>query len=79
MYRFLCELKFSAGPSLWLSSRDSTCNAGDGGDVGSIRELGRSPGVGNGNPPQYSCLESPTLCDPMNCSKPGLPVHHQIP
>ena len=20
----------------------------------------------------------PTLCDPMNCSKPGLPVHHQI-
>ena len=23
-----------------------------------------------------SCL---TLCDPMNCSKPGLPVHHQLP
>ena len=22
-----------------------------------------------------SCL---TLCDPMNCSKPGLPVHHQL-
>ena len=21
----------------------------------------------------------PTLCDPMNCSMPGLPVHHQIP
>ena len=21
----------------------------------------------------------PTLCDPMNCSKPGLPVHHQLP
>ena len=21
----------------------------------------------------------PTLCDPMNCSTPGLPVHHQIP
>ena len=20
----------------------------------------------------------PTLCDPMNCSKPGLPVHHQL-
>ena len=21
----------------------------------------------------------PTLCDPMNCSAPGLPVHHQLP
>ena len=21
----------------------------------------------------------PTLCDPMNCSMPGLPVHHQLP
>ena len=24
----------------------------------------------------YSCL---TLCDPMNCSTPGLPAHHQLP
>ena len=24
----------------------------------------------------HSC---PTLCDPMNCSTPGLPVHHQLP
>ena len=21
----------------------------------------------------------PTLCNPMDCSKPGLPVHHQLP
>ena len=21
----------------------------------------------------------PTLCDPMNCNMPGLPVHHQLP
>ena len=21
----------------------------------------------------------PTLCNPMNCSTPGLPVHHQLP
>ena len=21
----------------------------------------------------------PTLCDPMDCSTPGFPVHHQIP
>ena len=24
-------------------------------------------------------LSSPTLCDPMNCSMPGLPVHRQLP
>ena len=29
------------------------------GDPGSIPGLGRSPGEGNGNPPQYSCLENP--------------------
>ena len=28
------------------------------GDVGSISGLGRSPGEGNGNPLQYSCLEN---------------------
>ena len=35
-------------------------NAGDAGDSGSIFEAGRSPGVGNGNPLQYSCLENST-------------------
>ena len=34
----------------------SPCNAGD---PGSIPGLGRSPGKGNGNPLQYSCLENP--------------------
>ena len=28
------------------------------GDLGLIPGLGRSPGEGNGNPPQYSCLEN---------------------
>ena len=28
------------------------------GDMGSIPKLGRSPGEGNGNPLQYSCLEN---------------------
>ena len=36
---------------LWIS--------GDVRDVGSISELGRSPGGGHGNPLQYSCLENP--------------------
>ena len=34
----------------------SACNAGD---LGSIPGLERSPGGGNGNPLQYSCLENP--------------------
>ena len=35
--------------------KESVCNAGD---PGSIPESGRSPGKGNGNPLQYSCLEN---------------------
>ena len=31
------------------------------GNVGSISASGRSPGVGNGNPLQYSCLENPMI------------------
>ena len=34
-------------------------NAGDPRDAGLIPALGRSPGGGNGNPLQYSCLENP--------------------
>ena len=29
------------------------------GDMGMIPGLGGSPGVGNGNPPYYSCMENP--------------------
>ena len=36
-------------------AKESTCNAGD---LGSIPGSGRSPGGGNANPLQYSCLES---------------------
>ena len=39
-----------------FSGKESTCNAGD---LGSIPGSGRSPGEGNGNPLQYSCLENP--------------------
>ena len=36
-------------------NKESACNAGD---TGSIPGSGRSPGEGNGNPRQYSCLEN---------------------
>ena len=35
-------------------------SASNAGDPGSIPGSGRSPGQGNGNPLQYSCLENPT-------------------
>ena len=36
--------------------KESACNAGD---LDSIPGSGKSPGVGNGNSLQYSCLENP--------------------
>ena len=38
---------------------DGKASARNLGDPGSIPGLGRSPGEGNGNPLQHSCLESP--------------------
>ena len=45
-------------------------DAGDIGDSGLIPGSGRSPGRGNGNPLQYSCLE-----DPMDRGGWRAPVH----
>ena len=52
----LLKSKECTGLLLWLSSKESTCNAGD---TGSIPGLGTSPGEGNGNPLQNSCLRNP--------------------
>ena len=38
---------------------DGKATAYNAGDLGSIPVSGRSPGKGNGNPLQYSCLENP--------------------
>ena len=42
-----------------LAIKNPPANAGDLRDVGLIPGSGRSPGGGNGNPVQYSCLENP--------------------
>ena len=39
--------------------KNLSANAGDTGDAGLIPGLGTSPGEGNGNPLQYSCLQNP--------------------
>ena len=48
--RSVCVLPYGS------EGKESAYNAGD---LGSIPESGRSPGEGNGNPLQYSCLENP--------------------
>ena len=48
------------------TNKESTCNAGD---LGSIPELGGSPGFGNGNPCQYSCLENPMARGAWGCKE----------
>ena len=54
----------------WFSGKESTCNSEDTGDESSIPGSGRSPGGGNHNPFQYTCLESPMdrgdWCDPVH-------------
>ena len=42
----------------WLSGKEFPYNAGDAGNAGSVPGLGRAPGGGHGNPPQYSCLKN---------------------
>ena len=39
--------------------KDAPVNAGNTRDLGSIPVVTRSPGTGNGNPLQHSCLENP--------------------
>ena len=48
-----------SGYSRGLSGKESTWNAVASGDASSVPGLGRSPGEGDGNRLQYSCLENP--------------------
>ena len=51
-----CEMYLSSRGFPCSVGKESACNAGD---PSSISGLRRSPGEGNGNPLQYSCLENP--------------------
>ena len=55
----ISEFLYQKGLEVALVVKNPPANAGDTGDVGLISGLGRSPGGGNGNPLQYSCLENP--------------------
>ena len=56
--------KYPSNKKSWASHvvlmvKNLPANAGDTRDTGSIPGLGRSPGGGNGNPLQHSCLGNP--------------------
>ena len=52
----------SMGYPCGSDGKETACNVGD---LGSISELERSPGEGNVNPLQYSCLKNP-MENPMD-------------
>ena len=56
LYKWSKGLGSSLVPPGGSDSKAFACNAGD---PGSIPGSGRSPGEGNGNPLQHSCLENP--------------------
>ena len=55
----LLSVHLYQGPPWGLSSKDSACSSGAAGGTSSIPGLGGSPGGGQGNPLQCSCLENP--------------------
>ena len=58
--KVICQaIGFLRGLPRWLSSEESTYNAGNTGDMGLVPGSGRSPGGRHDNPLQYSYLESP--------------------
>ena len=71
----LCPFMGISGFLWWLSGKESTCNPGD---LNLIPGSGRPPGVGNGNPLQYSCLGNPmdrralAGCSPQGGKKPDM-------
>ena len=64
-YQICYLIDFPGGSGGKASARNA-------GDLGSIPGLGRSPGEGNGNPLQYSCLENPMDGEPGRLQYMGL-------
>ena len=65
----MCVCMYLCGLPRWGKGKESDCNAGD---PNSIPGSGRSPGVGNSNPPHYSCLGNPLDREAWQASVPGV-------
>ena len=65
-------VEFGAGGESWYSNMKTSTLATNGGNKNRFGFLKNSV--------QFSSVTQscPTFCDPMNCSMPGLPVHHQL-
>ena len=59
-YKFASFLLSTGLPQCFVG-KESTCNAGDTGDMGSVPESGRSPGGGHGSSVQYLAWKIPWL------------------
>ena len=55
-----------------LASKESTCNAGDMGDAGSVPGSGRSPGEGNGSHSSILAWKIPWTEEPGGLQSMGL-------
>ena len=53
--------------------KDPPAKAGDARDMGAIPGLGRSPGIGNGDPLQYPCLEKSMVRGAWRATVHGVP------
>ena len=63
-YKISVNNLYHGGIGVWISQmvlvvKNLSASAGDVSNMGLIPGSGRSPGGGNGNPRQYSCLENP--------------------
>ena len=63
------RVKAYVGLPSWLRGKESTCQAGD---ADLIPGSGRSPGAGNDNPFQYSCLGHPVDSGAWWAAVPGV-------
>ena len=61
-YEFRSAYYFHVASLVFQTVKASACNVGD---QGSFPGSGRTPGEGNGNPPQYSCLETSWVQEPL--------------
>ena len=68
---FMCLLAICKSSLGFTGGSEGKASASDAGDLGSIPGSGRSPGEGNGNPLQYSCLENPMGEEPCGLQSTG--------
>ena len=68
----MAHFKLACGFKTSLVAQMVKVSAYNAGDPGSIPGLGISPGKGNGNPLQYSCLENPMDRGAWRATVPGV-------